>query len=129
VKRVDEAVGAPEGNFYHAVWQIVRLVPRGRVVTYGQIATWLGSPRAARAVGYALLHATDPKLPWHRVINARGQISVGGRLHRPEEQQQRLRRERVRFDAAGRIDLRRYGWQLDPDAAVTRTVLSRLGLL
>ncbi len=128
MKSPAKAVG-PKNHFYHAVWLLVRLVPRGRVVTYGQIATWLGSPRAARAVGYALLHATDPKLPWHRVINAQGKISVGGRLHRPEEQAELLRREKIRFDAEQRIDLVKYGWQLNPDAAATRTVLAHLSLL
>ena len=129
MKRADKAAVGPENNFYHAVWQLVRLVPRGRVVTYGQIATWLGSPRAARAVGYAMMHVTNPKIPWHRVINASGKISIGGRLHRPEEQERLLRREKVRFDAEGRVDLQRYRWQLDPDAATTRTLLSRLGLV
>lgn len=119
----------PSNNFYHAVWQIVRCVPKGRVVTYGQVATWLGSPRAARAVGYALAHVKDPNVPWHRVVNAQGKISMGGHLHRPEEQARRLKREKVHFDAADCIDLKRYGWQLDVDATTTHAILTSVGLL
>ncbi len=95
-------------NFYQAVYAWVREVPRGRVVTYGQVATYLGSPRAARAVGYALAHLDDGSVPWHRVVNADGRISVGGRVDRPGEQLRRLRREGVRFDADERICLKRY---------------------
>ena len=98
-------------NFYQAVYAWVRQVPRGKVVTYGQVATYLGSPRAARAVGYALAHLKDGRVPWHRVIGADGRISVGGRVDRPGEQLRRLRREGVVFDAEERVDLRRARWQ------------------
>lgn len=104
-----DASGEP--NFYRAVYAWVSQVPRGKVVTYGQVATFLGSPRAARAVGYALAALTDPKVPWHRVIGANGHISVGGRVDRPGEQLRRLRREGIAFDADERVDLRRARWQ------------------
>jgi methylated-DNA-protein-cysteine methyltransferase-like protein len=100
--------------FYRAVWAWVRKVPKGRVVTYGQVATYLGSPRAARAVGYAMFNVDDPRVPWHRVINARGEISIGGALHRPELQRELLEAEGVAFDAEGRVDLKRYGWKPRP---------------
>lgn len=60
--------------FHRAVHRLVSGVPRGQVVTYGQIASLLGAPRAARAVGYAMRHC-PPGIPWHRVVNAQGGIS------------------------------------------------------
>ena len=100
-------------TFYDAVWDLVRTVPRGRVVTYGQVATWLGSPRAARAVGYAMFNVKDADVPWHRVINYQGRISIGGALHRPGLQKKLLEQEGVELDDE-RIDLKRYGWKFAP---------------
>jgi methylated-DNA-protein-cysteine methyltransferase-like protein len=98
-------------SFYHAVWNLVRQIPEGKVASYGQIATWLGTPRAARAVGYAMFNVQDGSVPWHRVINAKGEISIGGALHRPELQHALLLAEGVRFDSSGRIDWRQHGWR------------------
>jgi methylated-DNA-protein-cysteine methyltransferase-like protein len=97
-------------TFYQAVWNLVRTVPRGRVVTYGQVATWLGSPRAARAVGYAMFSVREADVPWQRVVNHQGRISIGGALHRPERQRELLEQEGVELDASGRIDLEEYRW-------------------
>ncbi len=89
----------------------IRRIPRGKVASYGQIAALAGHPRAARAVVW-ILHSSSGKarLPWHRVINSRGTISL-----RPgcgyEEQRARLMAEGVEFDGEGRVDLRRYGWK------------------
>ncbi len=98
----------PETNFFPRVYALVRKIPRGRVATYGQIARALGAPRAARTVGWAM-RACDHAVPWHRVVNAQGRISV-----RPtsgyHEQHARLKEEGVRFDREGRINLRKYGW-------------------
>jgi methylated-DNA-protein-cysteine methyltransferase-like protein len=105
-------MSAKPTSFYIAVWAWVRKIPKGRVASYGQIATALGSPRAARAVGYAmfaLIEAPrDKPVPWHRVLNAKGEISIGGALHRPDLQRKLLESEGVDFDAAGRVDLQRY---------------------
>ena len=92
----------------------MRRVPRGRVTTYGTIARIAGLRGQARLVGYAL-HAlpTATTVPWHRVINARGQISVGrGRGGAATTQQLKLDREGIRFDAAGRVSLERFGWRI-----------------
>jgi methylated-DNA-protein-cysteine methyltransferase-like protein len=95
-------------GFHGRVHAVVRTVPAGRVTTYGDIATLLGSPRVARHVGYALAALTDPTVPWHRVINAQGCISHRGDLVRAESQRRRLEAEGIEFDARGRIDLQRF---------------------
>jgi methylated-DNA-protein-cysteine methyltransferase-like protein len=99
--------------FHRAVYRLVRQVPRGTVVTYGQVAAILGHPRAARAVGQAL-RLLPPMLvrtvPWQRVINANGRISHRGDILRPHEQRELLEAEGVRFDRSGRVDLRRLRW-------------------
>jgi len=98
--------------FYRLVYRLVRKVPRGKVVTYGQVAAILGQPRGARAVGVALGALTEPlveSVPWHRVISAAGRCS-----HRDgfwaEMQRERLEEEGVRFDRAGKVDLVRTRW-------------------
>ena len=98
-------------TFYDRVYEFVRSVPRGRVVTYGQVALELGSPAAARAVGYALYNlpgASD--VPWWRVVNARGGISHRGRGLAADFQRERLEGEGVRFDFEGNLRLREYRW-------------------
>lgn len=102
-------------NFYHEVYAIVTRIPKGRVMTYGQIAVLLGRPTAARAVGYALRNLPPgTTIPWQRVVNARGKISprrAGEILHEPLVQQLLLEAEGVVFDAEGRLDLRQSLWQ------------------
>ena len=94
------------------VYAAVRRIPRGRVATYGQIAAVAGLRGMARQVGYAL-HAlpTDSVVPWHRVINARGEISRRGTYGSEVDQRLRLEREGVRFDARGRVALDAFGWR------------------
>ena len=97
---------------YELIWSAVQQIPKGRVATYGDIALLAGLEGNARQVGYALHHLPDGvKVPWHRVINAKGEISPrsGGDSH--ELQRLLLEAEGVEFDLAGRVDLRRYRWQ------------------
>src|SRR5262249_30118601 len=99
-------------KFARAVYALVRQVPRGRVVTYGQVAAILGHPRAARAVGTALSNLPEPLIrivPWQRVINAAGGISFRGDVHRPDQQRELLEMEGVPM-RGGRVDLGRYRW-------------------
>jgi methylated-DNA-protein-cysteine methyltransferase-like protein len=94
------------------VYRVVRRIPRGRVATYGDVASWAGRPGAARQVGWAL-HAVeaDDDVPWHRVINARGEVSL--RSAREDEDLQRalLEAEGVYFTASGRVDLGKTRWR------------------
>jgi len=99
-------------NFYEAVYKVVRCIPRGRVMTYGQIATLLGSPRAARAVGYALRASTrHDDVPWQRVINSRGSISARNEVERPMLQRILLEAEGITFDPHGVVDLKTLRWE------------------
>ncbi len=99
-------------NRYLSIWKIVRRIPRGRVATYGQIAELAGLEGHARQVGYALHHLPErSNVPWHRVINSRGEISprTAGDSH--ELQRMLLEAEGVEMDGRGRVDLGRYGWK------------------
>src|SRR5262249_51517479 len=99
-------------HFYEQVYALVRQVPAGKVVTYGQVAALLGNPRAARAVGYALRFVpANTDVPWHRVINHRGHISLRTPPESPLVQRLLLEEEGVVFDAEGRVDLEVYRWQ------------------
>ncbi len=101
-------------NFYQRVWAFVEGVPQGRVVTYGQVAVELGAPAAARAVGYALRALPqETDVPWWRVINAQGGISLRGRGMGADLQRELLEEEGVPFDANDTVDLRVYRWWPD----------------
>ena len=91
---------------------MVRKIPRGRATSYGAVAAYLGAPRAARGVGYAMSALPpDSEVPWWRVVNRNGEISIKGTPGLARLQRTLLERERVRFDERGRIDLTRYGWE------------------
>jgi len=97
---------------YERIYTIVRRIPRGRVATYGQVAELAGLEGHARQVGYAM-HALPAKsnVPWHRVINARGEVSprTSGDSH--ELQRMLLEAEGVVFDLRGRCELKKYRWK------------------
>jgi methylated-DNA-protein-cysteine methyltransferase-like protein len=98
-------------EFEEKVKAVIKSIPRGKVVTYAQVAALAGNHRAARQV-VRVLHASSEKdcLPWHRVINSRGGISLEkGRGF--EEQKRLLIREGVRVDDDGRIDLDEFQWE------------------
>ena len=100
----------PDSPQYRArVFEIVRRIPAGRVMTYGQLAELLGEGYTARTVGF-VMHTADDSDPWHRVINAQGACSTGRVLLPPDKQQRMLEAEGVVFDARGRCDLGRYRW-------------------
>lgn len=91
---------------------VIDLIPRGQVACYGQVARLAGLPKHARLVGYVLKHvAADADLPWHRVINSQGKISLS-KLdeHGHNVQQQKLLEEGIAV-LAGKIDLKKYQWK------------------
>jgi len=92
---------------------MVKRIPRGRVATYGQIAELAGLDGHARQVGYALHNLPEKNdIPWHRVINAKGEISPRSAGDSHELQRHLLEAEGVRIDARGRIDLKVFRWKV-----------------
>jgi len=108
--------GAPSSPTWERVYAVVRRIPRGRVATYGQVATLAGFPHAPRLAGYAL-HALPEgtPLPWHRVVAAGGRLSLA-RLSAASAltQRMRLENEGVSFDPRGRVRIRQDGWKARP---------------
>ncbi len=94
--------------FDRAVYALVRQIPSGQVATYGQLAAILGSPRAARAVGYAMKRCPHD-IPWQRVVNARGGISLRANVSGMITQRIHLEHEGVPLKR-GRVDLGRHRW-------------------
>jgi len=112
-KKVDQFAAVPTGKelvgYQERVFSVVRRVPAGRVMTYGQLAGFLGEGYTARTVGF-VMHNADDTVPWHRVINSQGACSTGRVLLPPDKQQRLLEAEGVEFNAKGRCDLARYRW-------------------
>ena len=103
------------GPTYSRIYAAVRTIPRGRVSTYGRIAE-AAHAQGARQVGYALHALGDSAaVPWQRVVNARGAISLPGSAG--VTQRLRLEAEGVRFNSRGVIDLKVFGWPARPAAA------------
>lgn len=98
---------------YEAIYAIVQQIPYGQVATYGQVAELANLPGRARLVGYALFRvAPEMDIPWHRVINAKGEISESPvRYGSDHLQRSLLEAEGIHFNAKGRINLRTYRWQ------------------
>lgn len=104
-------------NFYEQVYAVVRKIPRGQVTSYGRIANMLGAPNAARAVGYALRALKDKKddadyadIPWQRVVNSQGRISIVNREYGADLQAELLRSEGVEVSEDLRLDIEKYLW-------------------
>jgi methylated-DNA-protein-cysteine methyltransferase-like protein len=96
-------------NRHERIFEVVRRIPRGRVATYGQVAALAGMPRHARAVGYAL-HRCPPGVPWQRVINVRGEVSLPEAGGQGPFQRALLEAEGVVF-RDGKADLEEFGWR------------------
>jgi methylated-DNA-protein-cysteine methyltransferase-like protein len=115
---------------WEEIYAVVRKIPRGRVATYGQVAEALGKPRGARQVGYALaaLRGARHDVPWQRVLGARPRGRATITILDPmgaAVQEAKLRKEGVRLDERGMIELERYGWKrARPKAARARTTPS-----
>ena len=102
---------AAEPNFYQRIVEVIKRIPKGKVATYGQIAAYAGNSRAARQVAHTLHSSwSKEKLPWHRVINSKGTISLK-RGHGYDVQKGLLETEGVVFREDDSIDLERFLWR------------------
>ncbi|CAA9413002.1 MAG: DNA base-flipping protein [uncultured Pyrinomonadaceae bacterium] len=104
-----------DSQYRERVYEIVREIPVGRVMTYGQIAGILGEGYTPRTVGYVMHGADTKETPWQRVINAQGACSTGKMTVPVNLQQQILEDEGVKFNEKGRCDLKIYQWS--PESA------------
>jgi len=101
-----------DANFFDLVWQVVRLVPKGRVTSYGAIGKYLGSGLSARMVGWAMnaSHQAKPKVPAHRVVNRNGLLTGKAHFSPPEKMQQLLEREGVRVEKDKVVEFHKLFW-------------------
>ena len=103
---------------YPRIWNVVAAIPHGRVASYGQVAELAGIGRGARMVGWALGQAPDRSaLPWHRVLNSQGKISIPKGSRSRAEQISRLQAEGIVVND-GRVDMRRFRWEPDIDELI-----------
>jgi len=99
-----------EKNYRERVYAIVRDIPSGRVMTYGQLAIILGEGYTARTVGFVMHGADTDNVPWQRVINSQGKCSTGKLTIPVNLQQELLEAEGIEFNVSGKCDLGRYQW-------------------
>ncbi|MBL7778357.1 MAG: MGMT family protein [Chitinophagales bacterium] len=107
---------AAQYSFFENVWDVVRQIPKGRVTSYGAIAAYLGTPKAARTVGYAMnaCHGLKPKVPAHRVVNRNGLLSGRHHFGSPHAMQYLLEKEKIAVANNQVIDFKSLFW--DPCA-------------
>lgn len=95
---------------FEKIYEVVKTIPKGRVMTYGQVATLAGNPRWARVVGYALHSNPNPKeIPCHRVVMRDGSVAPGFAFGGPDIQRQILESEGITFTKDGKVDIRKHG--------------------
>lgn len=102
-------VDKTDHDYRERVFRLVRMIPRGHVMTYGQIAELLGDGYTPRTVGF-VMHSANDKTPWHRVINAQGGCSTRGLVLPHDKQQRMLEAEGVFFNERARCELQNYLW-------------------
>jgi methylated-DNA-protein-cysteine methyltransferase related protein len=104
-----------EKDFFEMVYQVVRLIPKGRVTTYGAIASYLGSPGSSRVVGYAMNGSgrITPKVPAHRVVNRKGMLTGKHHFETPFTMEDLLKKEKIEVVNDTIVDFKKYFW--DPN--------------
>ncbi len=102
-------------SFYDVVYDVVKRIPKGRVATYGQIALLCGSPKASRAVGYALHFNPNPsEIPCFRVVNRFGRLAPAFAFGGVEEHKRRLEQDGIEVGDDYTVDLNKYLWNTQP---------------
>lgn len=128
--KTEKKKSSGDPKYRERVYQLVRRIPRGRVMTYGEIAYILGEGYTPRTVGF-VMHGAGTKTPWHRVINSRGSCSTGGVVLPSNKQQLMLETEGVEFNDKGCCNLETYLWhprqksRIKKETAKARAALRR----
>lgn len=101
-----------ENDFFEQVYQVVRLIPKGRVTSYGAIAAYLGAKSSSRVVGYAMNAAGSqkPKVPAHRVLNRNGQLTGKHHFETPFQMQELLEKEKIKVENDTVVDFKKLFW-------------------
>ncbi len=101
-----------ENDFFNQVYQVVRLIPKGRVTSYGAIAVYLGAKGSSRMVGYAMnaAHSQKPKVPAHRVVNRNGQLSGRHHFSTPFAMQELLEKEKIKVEEDTVVEFKNLFW-------------------
>ena len=101
-----------EKDFFDSVYKVVRLIPKGRVTSYGAIAKYLGAPGSSRIVGYAMnaAHTQKPKVPAHRVVNRNGELTGKHHFETPYQMQELLEKEKVKIVNDKIVDFKKLYW-------------------
>ncbi|MEZ5014151.1 MAG: MGMT family protein [Chitinophagales bacterium] len=99
-------------NFFDLVWQVVRLVPKGRVTSYGAIGKYLGTGLSARMVGWAMnaAHHAKPKVPAHRVVNRNGLLTGKHHFATPDKMQELLEKEGIQVKDDKVVEFKKLFW-------------------
>ncbi len=101
-----------EKDFFQMVYQVVRLIPKGRVTSYGAIAAYLGAKSSSRVVGYAMngAHNVKPKVPAHRVVNRNGLLTGKHHFDTPYQMQELLEKEKIKVKDDKVVDFKKIYW-------------------
>jgi methylated-DNA-protein-cysteine methyltransferase-like protein len=101
-----------EQSFFDNVYEVVKLIPKGRVTSYGAIAAYLGMKRSARMVGWAMhqCHTVDQSIPAHRVVNSSGLLTGKHHFATPDDMQKRLAKEGVKVKNDKVVDFKKVFW-------------------
>jgi len=101
-----------EVNFFQKIYKVVSKIPKGKVMSYGQVAALCGNARAARVVGWALRALpADTDIPWQRVVNFQGFLTISNQCYSADEQKNRLEQEKIKskcINGLWKIDLDKY---------------------
>lgn len=105
-------MGKTASDFFEQVYQVVRLIPEGRVTSYGAIANYLGAKSSSRVVGYAMnaAHSQKEYVPAHRVLNRNGQLTGKHHFSTPYLMQELLEKEKVKVENDTVVNLKKHYW-------------------
>ena len=110
-----------EKDFFTQVYQVVRLIPKGRVTSYGAIAAYLGAKSSSRVVGYAMnaAHNIKPKVPAHRVVNRNGLLTGKHHFETPHKMQELLEKEKIKVENDKILNFKAVFWNPDTELKIT----------